>query len=808
MNIDLSQNKELANLILSRDFDNIQLWMFQHNIPLESVGENLFAAAKYAMSNQQIETAAIFFDFLLEFSENKDEKTLLTLLMSDLQMLGGKYDVARKYLQELNYSPQNMDKYLRTFMPALALEEMLNVRDRMLSEINENWLIQELHKVVQIIFSDIAKIKMIRDAAIQQYEGNIDVLKQIDPSILESEKHNGNFSHIPMETFPEYHENYIINVHDQIYVTMDGIWQQFIHQPIDKSLYKNDQRMQQRAQNVVYRCEEPEDLIQFLELIQTDDPNFEKNMCFLVVNIRQFSMLMTSINLKPMLSSDYVFRIIDIDNFKTHFTNTMITFSASDSYCLVVRTREDQQFFAHLTEAKELVTTQLLKNIKQYKLKLKDFYTDDFLNTLIIKIRKEPLRILFLTSRYSTYVQYSTRDLSEGFRKLGHAVEILMEEKNSPTGIRNDKVIQKICEFHPDVIVCIDHLRLEFPFTPKNIPFVTWIQDTLPTIQKLSDSSDLCENDIIFSISYGVIDSVSRLLSNHPIYKKKKIHLLPVTADTKIYKPISVITKKYDVTYISHLYHPSETFMPILEGKSLPGVNTENEKRFMIHMIRGLVSLSIEQLWQIIRLTDMQTLNEMKKFAIEVCNNNSMTFSNEFYKITQSFERDGAFGNTIKLLFKTRPIKYLVENGIDVKVFGKNWEKYSGFEKVAMGPVENGKSLNILMNETKINLNLSPGITYHIRAPETLAAKGFMLSRYLIPDNNPITNYFTEGKEVILFKSETDLLKKINYFIINETEREEIALKAYRRFVDNYASDKNALKIIDTIAVELGTKNF
>ena len=118
-----------------------------------------------------------------------------------------------------------------------------------------------------------------------------------------------------------------------------------------------------------------------------------------------------------------------------------------------------------------------------------------------------------------------------------------------------------------------------------------------------------------------------------------------------------------------------------------------------------------------------------------------------------------------------------------------------------MGNIKNGADLNKVINESRINLNLSPGTSYHMKAPEVIASNSFMLTRRIPKqyDTMPITDYFKEDIEVILFEDEADLIAKTSFFIENKEKRKTIAKAAYHRFINNYGVKKTAQSILSSL---------
>jgi len=93
----------------------------------------------------------------------------------------------------------------------------------------------------------------------------------------------------------------------------------------------------------------------------------------------------------------------------------------------------------------------------------------------------QPLKILGITSRYTTFLQYSMRDWLKSFERLGHTTRLVIEEHDHQ--MCNTLSIASACsQFQPDLIVIIDHYRKELGGMPEQAPVVMWVQDALPNI--------------------------------------------------------------------------------------------------------------------------------------------------------------------------------------------------------------------------------------------------------------------------------------------------------------------------------------
>lgn len=89
-------------------------------------------------------------------------------------------------------------------------------------------------------------------------------------------------------------------------------------------------------------------------------------------------------------------------------------------------------------------------------------------------------RVLVCTTRYSTYLQYSSADLVEALRSMGLEAELLIEPDCS-SRFATVGYLQMMRTFRPDLVVLINHFRDSLrECIPPEVPFVCWIQDAMP----------------------------------------------------------------------------------------------------------------------------------------------------------------------------------------------------------------------------------------------------------------------------------------------------------------------------------------
>ncbi len=143
-------------------------------------------------------------------------------------------------------------------------------------------------------------------------------------------------------------------------------------------------------------------------------------------------------------------------------------------------------------------------------------------------------------------------------------------------------------------------------------------------------------------------------------------------------------------------------------------------------------------------------------------------------------------------------LRFLIKNGIKVNLWGRGWHDYEEFKEIYKGPVELDEYVRII-NQSKINLSFSKnqyGVP-HLkgRVFEIAACKSFQLIDYY-PE---YLKFFRENKEIVMYKDQKDLLNKINYYLKNEKEMEEISERSYKNYVGNGGIENILRKVFNKI---------
>ncbi|MBR9706720.1 glycosyltransferase [Candidatus Pacearchaeota archaeon] len=141
-------------------------------------------------------------------------------------------------------------------------------------------------------------------------------------------------------------------------------------------------------------------------------------------------------------------------------------------------------------------------------------------------------------------------------------------------------------------------------------------------------------------------------------------------------------------------------------------------------------------------------------------------------------------------------LDYLHKSGVNITLFGyPTWKKYPGLRDIYKGMLPSEEYLKTI-SQSKINLCFSKNMlgVPHLtgRFLENSVLKSFSLIEY----SPQVAELLKEGKEIVMFKTKEEALKKIKYYLEHENERENIAKAAYKKVTVDFDFRKNLKKFI------------
>jgi hypothetical protein len=383
-----------------------------------------------------------------------------------------------------------------------------------------------------------------------------------------------------------------------------------------------------------------------------------------------------------------------------------------------------------------------------------------------------PVRVLLITSRFTTVLQYQVRDLAEGFRRLGCPVEVLIE-RSSVERMTARGLTGCIARFRPDLVVQLDHLRTEWQgLIDPRVRFVCWIQDRLPHLTRRDLIEALSDRDVTFCSWHAMKRECEAL--GYP-----DVELLYTAADDGVYRPSEWKRPEYvcDVAFVSNVE-------PVGDHRRYPGLVRRGVEILrkegigyrdpafysaLLHRLERETGVSVAP-------EDRGMLEHYLSFTVE------------------------------RYVQRTLPIQWAQEMKVSIKLFGSGWDKIPAFRHLACGPVAPGEDLCALYRSAKIHLHANSDHNVHQRVFECLASGGMILAWAHPTDERPggLGEVLEIGREVMTYDGKEDFQSKLRTYLENPRAREEAVRVGQARVLREHTFRHRAEQILETVRRRAG----
>jgi hypothetical protein len=333
------------------------------------------------------------------------------------------------------------------------------------------------------------------------------------------------------------------------------------------------------------------------------------------------------------------------------------------------------------------------------------------------KFQTGRLRVLGITSRYTSFLQHSMRDWLAAFDRLGHETHLVIEPADYLVrGVIAN--LQGVLDFKPDLILLIDHSRPEFEGMPQSVPCVMWVQDWLPNIY--NDVAGAAQGPSDFCIGFGRL----HLTQVHG-YPAERFMACPIGANEERFKPAALSGEDWarygcDVSYVSHVSTPSDVLL-----KNTLARNPDPSIAKLLWDLHDRLVGDFEQGG--VTHTDWQLKEKLDE---SIAQTGVQPTALNLRKILWLFNIQ--VNNAI---FRHKTLKWVADLGVKLKLYGKDWEKHPTLGRFACGPADTLRDVPKICAASKVNLQITPHGAVHQRLLEGLLAGGFYLIRWTPGDH-------------------------------------------------------------------------
>ncbi|HEX8914796.1 MAG TPA: hypothetical protein VF796_20760, partial [Humisphaera sp.] len=322
-------------------------------------------------------------------------------------------------------------------------------------------------------------------------------------------------------------------------------------------------------------------------------------------------------------------------------------------------------------------------------------------------------RVLFLTTRLTTVLQYSTRDAADAARAAGWDAEVFIELEPYH-GWTHLALMRAIDGFRPDVLFQLDHLRHETgDLFPPGLPFVCWIQDHLANLTSAAAGAAVAASPTDFVLVEYPFGYVKRFG-----YPADRCMALPKLTRPSA-RPARWANDGEDLVYVSNASASPEHVVAELLKPHAPGSHAHR----LLAEAAGRVVATYRDGGSLTNRYEVQAVADAAAADLGL----------QMPKATR--EQIGlALAHPLNnLLYRQQALGWsaaaAADLGLSLGIYGKGWEKHPTLAAHARGPVGYGRELEELTRRSKVNLQVVPFACTHQRLLDGLAAGGFFLVR-------------------------------------------------------------------------------
>jgi hypothetical protein len=354
-----------------------------------------------------------------------------------------------------------------------------------------------------------------------------------------------------------------------------------------------------------------------------------------------------------------------------------------------------------------------------------------------------PLRVLGITSRYTTVLQHSMAELKAAVEATGRTadpatagprceMEIALESDDHSL---EHPFLEMIAAFKPDLFVQLSRLRYENAALPQNVPFLCWDQDNLSPMRTAAATASVADPaGLTFVAGHGAVHGFTYL--GWPARSVIPCHLAAATHRYAARAVDAADLARYacDFSYVSNAADPPGALRDAHGGR-FTGPYAD--------LFRALADTVMSPAgpdghpWHdgTVRAA-ARRLAADRGAALAAATENELVMS--CLLVADRALRHETLGWVSDLCR---------ERGLTLRLYGHGWDRHPTLAAHAAGPAAPGDELAALTRASRINLQIIGTGALHPRLLDGLAAGGFFLYRQTYHDH--ADRPFLEARDVV-----------------------------------------------------------
>ncbi|MBN1490086.1 MAG: hypothetical protein JXA69_09230 [Phycisphaerae bacterium] len=331
---------------------------------------------------------------------------------------------------------------------------------------------------------------------------------------------------------------------------------------------------------------------------------------------------------------------------------------------------------------------------------------------------QDPLRIMFVVSRHTTYLKYAMRDLARAFEARGMKTYTLIENADHAK-VSAVTYQRAILDFKPELFFLIDHFRAEYRGAiPANVPFVGWIQDQLPNLYSREAGASLGPLD--FFIAPHLTEFIERYG-----YPAENGMVWTMATDDRVYSAERMSEAELSPYRCDFSFVSNQSKVPWLFHEERREAFKEDPAA--MRLVDQLFGALLQDMYEQPRTmcSDLGVLHArvLQQSGLKCATREAEDALLNFY-----------LWPIAELLFRQRTLEWVADycdrQGLTLRLYGNGWEEHPRFSKYACGFAGNGQELRAIYQASTINLQITTHGAVHQRLLDGLAAGGFFLIRF------------------------------------------------------------------------------
>ncbi len=341
----------------------------------------------------------------------------------------------------------------------------------------------------------------------------------------------------------------------------------------------------------------------------------------------------------------------------------------------------------------------------------------------------DPMRILILTSRLTTYTQHSSRDLAECFRRLGHEARVLIEPDDASLLTSNAHWRQH-AEWQPDLVLSINNTRSMLGgVMPAGVPMVTWIQDKVAAMFQTATGRAMGTRDFLVGHLHA------ELFDTFGFPRERCLYSPVLASEVKFHEgPIDEARRSRYECEVAYVSHHAET--PASLADRLVAMSPEGFRPRLSAMVSDLLPV----IGRVIEAPiHEETAAALRRASREICDAHSGAQADEAMR--------SAIFNNYAAPIAERALRHQMlgwarelcgERSWRLHIYGNNWEHHPTFGRFAKGPLAHDEDLRAAYQAARVHLHAGLGGLQHQRVMECALSGGLALLRLKREDLNEL----------------------------------------------------------------------